>query len=210
MIKAIETRYKGYRFRSRLEARWAVFFDALGIEWEYEKEGFDLGVHGWYLPDFWLPKHGIWIEIKPVVIINEDVGDFLGNESLWEDVKHIVASKEEWEKISCRLPGGPTVVIGGNPGLLWDDYITRDMGDEDSTICADLGGWCTCYECGFVYFGYVEGDDRDWCGYPFISCCDKCGDAHSKERLRMSYKSDKILDAIKAARSARFGLGGRG
>jgi hypothetical protein len=25
--KAIETHYKGYRFRSRLEARWAVFFD---------------------------------------------------------------------------------------------------------------------------------------------------------------------------------------
>ncbi len=30
-IKAIETRYKGYRFRSRLEARWAVFFDALSV-----------------------------------------------------------------------------------------------------------------------------------------------------------------------------------
>jgi len=52
IIKAIETRYKGYRFRSRLEARYAVFFDALGIEWEYEKEGYDLGVKGWYLPDF--------------------------------------------------------------------------------------------------------------------------------------------------------------
>lgn len=41
-IKAIETSYKGYRFRSRLEARWAVFFDELGIKWEYEKEGYDL------------------------------------------------------------------------------------------------------------------------------------------------------------------------
>ncbi len=39
-FKAIETLYKGYRFRSRLEARWAVFFDALGLKWEYEKEGF--------------------------------------------------------------------------------------------------------------------------------------------------------------------------
>lgn len=70
-IKPIETHYKGYRFRSRLEARWAVFFDALDIEWEYEKEGYDLGEYGWYLPDFWLPiKHsvysgaGYWIEIK--------------------------------------------------------------------------------------------------------------------------------------------------
>lgn len=41
-IKAIETVYGGYRFRSRLEARWAVFFNTLGIPFEYEKEGFDL------------------------------------------------------------------------------------------------------------------------------------------------------------------------
>jgi hypothetical protein len=52
MIKPIETRYKGYRFRSRLEARWAVFFDSMGIEWDYEVEGYDLGKRGWYLPDF--------------------------------------------------------------------------------------------------------------------------------------------------------------
>lgn len=65
-IKPIETLYKGYRFRSRLEARWAVFFDALGIEWEYEKEGYDLGEGGWYLPDFWLPTFsgGMFAEVK--------------------------------------------------------------------------------------------------------------------------------------------------
>ena len=54
MIKAIETEYKGYRFRSRLEARWAVFFDACGVRWEYEPEGFDLGGGMYYLPDFLL------------------------------------------------------------------------------------------------------------------------------------------------------------
>jgi hypothetical protein len=64
IIKAIETVYKGYRFRSRLEARWAVFFDALGITWEYEKEGYDLGELGWYLPDFWLPQWGCFAEVK--------------------------------------------------------------------------------------------------------------------------------------------------
>jgi hypothetical protein len=63
MIKAIETVYDGYRFRSRLEARWAVFFNALGIKYEYEKEGFDLD-GTWYLPDFWLPEYKYWIEIK--------------------------------------------------------------------------------------------------------------------------------------------------
>lgn len=64
MLKAIETSYKGYRFRSRLEARWAVFFDALGVPWEYEAQGYELGEAGRYLPDFWLPKHDTWVEIK--------------------------------------------------------------------------------------------------------------------------------------------------
>ena len=63
-IEAIETQYQGCRFRSRLEARWAVFFDAMGIEWEYEKEGYDCGELGWYLPDFWLPDLRVWVEIK--------------------------------------------------------------------------------------------------------------------------------------------------
>lgn len=53
-MKAIETEYKGYKFRSRLEARWAVFFDACGVKWEYEPEGFDLGDGVYYLPDFLL------------------------------------------------------------------------------------------------------------------------------------------------------------
>ena len=60
-IKAIETEYKGYRFRSRLEARWAVFFDALEYDWEYEPEGFDLG-NLYYLPDFKIGDD--WYEVK--------------------------------------------------------------------------------------------------------------------------------------------------
>jgi hypothetical protein len=63
MLKPIDTVYDGYRFRSRLEARWAVFFKTLGIKYEYEKEGFDLDGQ-WYLPDFWLPKQQCWVEIK--------------------------------------------------------------------------------------------------------------------------------------------------
>ena len=51
MIEAKETEYKGYRFRSRLEARWAVFFDAIGARWEYEPEGFILDDGTQYLPD---------------------------------------------------------------------------------------------------------------------------------------------------------------
>jgi hypothetical protein len=63
-IKPIETVYKGYRFRSRLEARFAVFFDHLGINWDYEKEGYILPDGASYLPDFWLPDQDCFIEIK--------------------------------------------------------------------------------------------------------------------------------------------------
>lgn len=70
-IKAIETVYKGYKFRSRLEARWAVFFDAMGIEYQYELEGFDLGEAGWYLPDFYLPESGWFVEVKPLGDISD-------------------------------------------------------------------------------------------------------------------------------------------
>lgn len=61
-MKAIETVYRGYRFRSRTEARWAVFFDALDIDWEYEPEGFEFPNGIMYLPDFKIGN--IWVEIK--------------------------------------------------------------------------------------------------------------------------------------------------
>ena len=64
-IKPIETVYNGYRFRSRLEARWAVFFDAAGIRYEYEPQGYKLSDGTCYLPDFYLPDFKAYVEIKP-------------------------------------------------------------------------------------------------------------------------------------------------
>lgn len=64
--KAIETVYNNYRFRSRLEARWAVFFDTLGVAYEYEREGYSLGVDGRYLPDFYFPHLNSWMEVKGI------------------------------------------------------------------------------------------------------------------------------------------------
>lgn len=61
---AIQTEYNGYLFRSRLEARWAVFFDALGIEYEYEPEGIVLSEGSLYLPDFYLPDFKCYFEVK--------------------------------------------------------------------------------------------------------------------------------------------------
>lgn len=61
-IAARPTYYRGCRFRSRLEARWAVFFDHLDIGWLYEPEGFIVGRRH-YLPDFLL-ESGTWVEVK--------------------------------------------------------------------------------------------------------------------------------------------------
>ena len=63
----IATAYAGCRFRSRLEARHAVMFDALNIEWEYEPQGFVVDGKP-YLPDFRLPDLRLWVEIKPEMV----------------------------------------------------------------------------------------------------------------------------------------------
>ncbi|WP_448634245.1 hypothetical protein [Pedobacter panaciterrae] len=68
-MKALETMYRGRRFRSWLEARWAIFFDAVDIGWEYETEGFEIGSTK-YLTDFKLSSFGsnnvnLFVEIKP-------------------------------------------------------------------------------------------------------------------------------------------------
>ena len=63
-LRAIETEYRGYQFRSRTEARYAVLVDAAGIVWQYEAEGFDLN-GARYLPDFFLPELKTFVEVKP-------------------------------------------------------------------------------------------------------------------------------------------------
>lgn len=62
-IPAISTHYAGQKFRSRTEARWAVFFDTAGIRYQYEFEGHVIR-SGAYLPDFWLPELRLYFEVK--------------------------------------------------------------------------------------------------------------------------------------------------
>jgi hypothetical protein len=59
-IAAIPTLYRGRMYRSRLEARWAAFFDRLG--WAHEYEPFDLGP---WSPDFLLTDMSVLVEVKP-------------------------------------------------------------------------------------------------------------------------------------------------
>lgn len=64
VLRPIETIYKGFRFRSRLEARWAVFFDHCEEQWSYEDQGYHLP-SGPYLPDFWFAQRRAFLEVKP-------------------------------------------------------------------------------------------------------------------------------------------------
>jgi hypothetical protein len=65
--KAIKTKYKSITFRSRLEARWAIFFDTLGIRYKYEEKSYAVLGGIWYLPDFTLINVPVAciIEVKP-------------------------------------------------------------------------------------------------------------------------------------------------
>jgi hypothetical protein len=62
-IAAKPTKYAGYMFRSRLEAKWAAFFDLVGWRWSYEPED----LYGW-VPDFYLHGHSeiVAVEVKPI------------------------------------------------------------------------------------------------------------------------------------------------
>lgn len=63
-MNPIPTRYGGTLFRSRVEARWATFFDAAGIRFQYEPDGFRLRPGAVYLPDFWLTDLRLFLEVK--------------------------------------------------------------------------------------------------------------------------------------------------
>ena len=75
-IKAHQTQYAGVLFRSRLEARWAAFFDLIGWRWEYEP----IDLYGW-TPDFLVefpcghsecpPTHTLLVEVKPYFSLKE-------------------------------------------------------------------------------------------------------------------------------------------
>jgi hypothetical protein len=139
-MKAIETHYKGYRFRSRLEARWAVFFDALGIGWEYEPQGYDLGSAGLYLPDFRLSRAGLgmFIEIKPDRGATAD-----------EKAKYAALSE------ACQCP---VLLFAGLPptnfeqtGLGWYEYFPADGYANGLAVTL-----CNCRKCSSLVV-YSDG-----------------------------------------------------
>jgi hypothetical protein len=131
MIKAIDTKYGNHFFRSRLEARWAVYFDNLSVKWVYEPEGYELP-SGRYLPDFWLPDHGFYAEVKP-----EEVKD-----PRWKEFVELI------EK--------PMMILIGLPALrTYPTIHPEGYSSEGFLVC----GWNTKYFP--VYYSsadYFKGD----------------------------------------------------
>lgn len=97
-MKAVETEYNGYKFRSRLEARWAYFFDLLGIDYEYEPEGIEVENNIKYLPDFFLTDFKCFFEVK--------------RKSLPEEEKQEAIKKISWG-MECDEWGG--IICFGDP-----------------------------------------------------------------------------------------------
>lgn len=186
MIRAIETRYAGCRFRSRLEARWAVFFDTLGIKWEYEAQGFDLGDGDLYLPDFWIPTHsyqdkhypqgnpptpGWWVEIKPVALTDHE------------------------ERLCRKLSKGTGHVVYALAGR---------VGAEEF----ESYKWHPRCETGGITKGRTNPDERRWSSDFFYNTflfylCSQVIDGDWLERKDLE-------KAFRAARSARFEHGEHG
>jgi hypothetical protein len=176
--RAIETVYRGYRFRSRLEARWAVWLDALGVDWDYEPEGFDLpygtGTVS-YLPDFWLPREQAWLEIKPDSPSVEDIGKM-----------HALALATD-RPVVCLI------------GRVWRGEYFGVIAWTQFGEFRRISEIAPCRKCKAL--NYLCEHDGGFGS--FAGCCDT-------EKWPAPEGDRKLQAAYEAARSARFGKGGRG
>lgn len=110
VYKSRPTIYAGVLFRSRLEARWAAFFDLAGWKWEYEP----LDLRNW-TPDFMVTfpcrhsdcdgSHTLLVEVKPYF----HLGDFKGHPCLNYDY-----GRDAW---GAEIPADASAAFGINPGV---------------------------------------------------------------------------------------------
>jgi hypothetical protein len=196
--KPIETSYAGCRFRSRLEARWAVFFDRAQIRWQYEPEGFVIAGRP-YLPDFLLPDCGTWIEVK-------------GAEDALDHALMLAAAEELPERRPLHEAGPrlmilgpiPQPPLGGDIGWLGLDVVDGSFdGDPDERI--PDGRWWG--------FGLYHKNTRPWVLVNTSSAppTDFDGAPWLESAIETEEDADpRVLAAYLAARSARFEHGESG
>jgi len=138
---SIPTFYRAQTFRSRLEARWAVFMDVLDVRWYYEYEGFELE-SGRYVPDFWLPDLNRWLEIKPLGF------DPWGKDAGSRDAKRCSEFQETHRLVI--FAGSPDEQDSGHDWNWYENPSGYVAGDHHYL-------WCKCPMCG--RFG-IEFDGR--------------------------------------------------
>jgi len=190
----IETEYKGYLFRSRLEARWAVFFDVLQLEWHYEPQGFELPDGTKYLPDFQVQtpyEYTFWYEIKPA--------------SVRQDSKFSKFGEEINDLTGPPPPSDFAVLLSGDP---------RSVIFEDNTaVCPRCGGldvYCKEPAPRDLYCGPCDchtPSQEEWQNGALVGCQFHKGmvlvEKHNGPDNRNEYNS-LITEAVNKARSARF------
>jgi hypothetical protein len=112
--EAVPSWYAGVTFRSKLEADWAATLDAWNIRWDYEPETITLPSGVNYIPDFWLPDVGIWLEVKGTGVPRIEKAIELGKAR---------ACQCDGD-CTCQWPGGELVLIGHPPTRYnpWADH----------------------------------------------------------------------------------------
>jgi len=178
-IKAIETRYKGYRFRSRLEARWAVFFDALGLEWEYEKEGVVLPTDGPYLPDFWVQSWTCFVEVKPRIDEHDGLGLAVAIGGQLTD-----------------MSGFPSITLAGD---VWPEKHRAILICPNREAVDNYNSFADCRKCNGVWLAESTNGDIGGC-----SSLGKCCSTEKWPMLPHDRPDSAVGRAYRSARSARF------
>lgn len=204
-IKAIETAYNGYKFRSRLEARWAVFFDALGVEYRYETEGYEVE---WgdkkyrYLPDFYLPKFDIYAEVK-----GTDDALFADSEKIGHMIDYNSSPIAKGLLILGPIPSPTNFEWGNIPMfsmLSWDRGVKHDL----ATFQTHPWGDVSLLTSGEAILRAVFAIDESDCQSGAIPSTASVECRGSHQCLRAIDKGSEWFDALQracsAARQARF------
>lgn len=184
-IKPIETYYKGYRFRSRSEARWAVFFDTLGIKYIYEPEGyvFEDGTH--YLPDFYLPNSNSFFEVKGITLTAEEKNKI--NNLIRRSKKNFVIGYSDMSFQATSLYEDETYILDFKE----ESWLVQCYACKEYQFIGSSGSW-QCRGCK-----YYDGDSTS-----SLECLGNWPDADNYFK-----PSGAVLDAFIAARQARFEYG---
>ena len=230
-LRPIDTDYKGYRFRSRLEARWAVFFDAMDVKYDYEPEGFQVGDSDAYLPDFYLPDLRTYVEIKPTNAFEFSVDDEKHEFSMTGDdiekYANACNSFAEAGYMYMLLCGDPVDVLcknhGGNgAGWIFErmQYLvqaSKDVGTEvpwdriecKPEECAACDHHTVMASLSFAGFG-SNSEFLTVIGHDGLFPTHWEQFKHAEEDPELKDFVIKNLQAAKKARQARFEFGEKG